>query len=155
MKLAFSLDTDPAMSMWRTNSVTNGSGEPTSGPGFHRKNGSVQIQTCPKTRPTDYWWAKPRPITVNLRVSPGWARPVSSNLQFSISGFSFMVAFRYATENCKILTLVHHGLFLMYWPPEGSKLTDTRALSHAENERQQSVNDFWACILGNLGGDRL
>jgi len=28
-------------------------------------------------------------------------------------------------------------------------------MPHHENERQQSVNDFWSCIMGNLGGDRL
>ena len=31
----------------------------------------------------------------------------------------------------------------------------TRSLPHHENERQQSVNDSWPHIMGNLVGDRL
>jgi hypothetical protein len=32
---------------------------------------------------------------------------------------------------------------------------DSETLPDHENERQQSVNDFWSCILGNLRGERL
>jgi len=31
----------------------------------------------------------------------------------------------------------------------------TWSVPHSENESQQSVNDFWHCILGNLSGDWL
>jgi len=95
-------------------SVSNGSGQPASGPGLDRKNRSVRFQTLPKTRPADCWRAKPRPVPVNPRVSPGLARPVSSDLRFCISGFTFMVAFRYAIVNRKILTLVLHASFSTY-----------------------------------------
>jgi hypothetical protein len=44
------------------------------------------------------------------------------NLSVSISGSSirvilFMVAFRYPIANHKMMTLVDHCHFLMYWPP--------------------------------------
>jgi hypothetical protein len=82
-----------------------------------RKNGSVQFQTQPKTRPADYWRAKPGPLPVNPQLSPGLARLVSSNLLFFVSGFAFMVAFGYATDNRKILTIVLHSSFMKYLPP--------------------------------------
>jgi hypothetical protein len=84
------------------------------GPGLDRKNGSVRFQNHPRTRPADSWRAKPGPIPVNPRVSLGLARPVGSNLQFCVSGFTFMVACRYATVNRRILTLVRHGSFSTY-----------------------------------------
>ena len=40
--------------------------------------------------------------------------PISGS---SIRVFLFMVAFRYHIANRKILTLVYHCPFLMYWPP--------------------------------------
>jgi len=66
-----------------------------------------------------------------------------------------MFSSRYATGNRKILTLVCHGWFSMYWPSEWSIRIDTRTLPHPQNESQWSVNNSWSCILGNLGGDRL
>ena len=81
------------------------------GPGLDRNNGSVRFQNRPKTRPTDSWWAKSGPVPVNAQGSPGLARPVGSNLRFCVSGFIFMVAFRYATVNREILTMVRHGSF--------------------------------------------
>ena len=71
-----------------TPSDNSGSGEPASGSGLDQINGSVRFQNRPKTRPAASWWAKPIPISVNPRVLPRLARPVSSNLQFSFSGFS-------------------------------------------------------------------
>jgi len=84
------------------------------GPGLDRKNGSVQFQTRPKTRPADSWRAKPGPVHVNLRVSPRLAGPIDSNLRFCVSGSTFIVPFRYATVNRKISTLVRHGSFSTY-----------------------------------------
>jgi len=84
------------------------------GPDLDHKNWSVQFQNRPKTRPADSWRAKPGLVPVNPWVSPGLGRPVGYNLQFWVSGFTFMVAFRYATVNRKILTLVRHSSFLMY-----------------------------------------
>jgi len=73
----------------------------------------------------------------------------------SISGsafqvFLFLVRFRYPTVNCKILTMVLHCHFLMYWKPLYSKQVERRSLPHPENERQSSVNIWRSCILGNL-----
>jgi len=76
----------------------------------------VRVTNRHATRPADSWWAKPGPIPVDPWISSGFARPVGSNLPFCISGFTFMVAFRYATENRKILIMVHHGSFSMHWP---------------------------------------
>ena len=125
---------------------------------------SVRVGTEPKapvrlrhrqaTQPADSWRAKPGPIPVYMWVWPGLARPVTSNLQFCVTGFTFMVTFRYATDNMKILIIVHHGLFSMHWPLQWSQWTDTHALPLPENARQRSVNDCWSCILGNLGGNR-
>jgi len=52
-----------------------------------------------KTRPTASWRAKHVPVPINPQVSPCVVRPVNSNLRFCISGFLFMVAFRYAAVN--------------------------------------------------------
>jgi len=35
------------------------------------------------------------------------------------------------------------------------KKIETHSLPHHENERQQSINDVWCCILANLSGDWL
>ena len=56
-------------------SVSKGSGWPASGPGLDRENVSVRFQTNQETRPADSWRAKPGPVPVNLRVSPGWLDP--------------------------------------------------------------------------------
>jgi len=66
--------------------------------------------------------------------------------------FLFMVAFRYLTVNCKILTMVLHCHFLMYWQPLYSKQVERHSWTHPENERQWSINNWWSCILGNLSG---
>ena len=63
-----------------------------------------------------------------------------------------MVAFWYPTVNCKLLTMVLHCHFLMYWQPLYSEQVERRSLPHPENERQSSVNNLWSCILGNLCG---
>jgi len=98
-------------------SVSNGSGKPACGPGLDRNNRSVRVQTSLKTRPTDSWRAKPGPVPVNPRVSQGLARPFGSKLQFRISGFTFIVAYRYGTVGRKIVRLVCYSPHLMYWVP--------------------------------------
>ena len=113
----------------------------------------------------------PRPIQTSdllTRAGPnpdlypwtwGFCR-LCQDLSVSIFGSAFrlslsIVTFWYATLNRKILTLVRHCLCLMYWPPWWSKRTEKGAQLHPENDYQWSVNDWWVCILGNLGGDRL
>jgi len=39
---------------------------------------------------------------------------------------------------------------MKYWPPVYNKGKATCSLPHHENERQQSINDFWLSIFGNL-----
>ena len=51
-----------------------------SGLGLNRKNLLVRFQNQPNTRAA--------PIHVNPRVLPGSARPVGSNVQFCITGFT-------------------------------------------------------------------
>jgi hypothetical protein len=63
-----------------------------------------------------------------------------------------MVAFRYATENRQILTLVLHASFSTYWLPWCWKEAYSRTQPHPENEGQQSVNDSCSCIFGNMSG---
>jgi len=63
-----------------------------------------------------------------------------------------MVAFRYATVNCKIMTLVLHASFSTHSPPWCGNEAYSHAQPHPENERQQSVNDIWSCIFGNMSG---
>jgi len=41
--------------------------------------------------------------------------------------------------------------FIKYWQPLLAKTTATCSLPHPENERQQSINSFSCCILGNQG----
>jgi len=67
----------------------------------------------------------------------------------------FVIAFRYATGNRTILTLVHSCMFIMYWPPWWSKRIETHALPHPQNDCQRSVDDFWSCVLGNETANRL
>ena len=69
--------------------------------------------------------------------------------------FLLMVALRYPTVNCRILTWVRLCLFSMYLPPAKSKTSEIHSLPHPENESQQRMNDFWSCIMGNLSGDLL
>jgi len=75
--------------------------------------------------------------------------PISS---YAFWVFLFMVAFRYPTVNCNILTMVLHFHFPMYWLPLYIKQVERRSLPHPENERQSSVNIWWSCILGSLSG---
>jgi len=100
-----------------TVSVRTRSGYPTSGPDLDRKNGSVWFPTRPKSWTADCGRANPGPVPVNLRVWPGLATPAGSNLWFCILGYTFTVAFRYATVYHIILTLGLLGLFSMYGPP--------------------------------------
>jgi len=70
---------------WSITDVSDGSEEPASSLGSECQHGWVQFQTWPKTQPAASWRAKCRPIPGHLRMSPGSARPVSSNLRFWFS----------------------------------------------------------------------
>jgi len=69
-------------------SVSRWSGYPASSLRLDRKNGSVRLQTCPKTQPGAFWRAKSVPVPVNPQVLPCSTRPVGSSLRFSFSGLS-------------------------------------------------------------------
>jgi hypothetical protein len=60
--------------------------------------------------------------------------PVSSS-PFGV--FLFMVAVKYVTVMCKILTLVHHSLYLFHWRPLYSKQRETCSLLRAEVDCDQ------------------
>jgi len=66
--------------------------------------------------------------------------------------FVFVVAYRYRTANCKILTLVCYYPFLMYWVSISWNTGETCCLPHPENESQRQVSDCRSCILGNQSG---
>jgi len=40
---------------------------------------------------------------------------------------------------------------MRHWQPLAAKTAATHSLLHPENERQQRVNNFWSCIIGNQG----
>jgi len=84
-----------------------------------------------------------------FRVCLDPSGPISS---FAFWVFLFMVTFRYPTVDCKILAIVLQRDCLMYWQPLYSKRVEGRSLPHPGNERPWSVNNWWSCILGNLGG---
>jgi hypothetical protein len=91
-------------------------------------------------------------LLMNQRLLLELVRSLISNLRFSVSGFTFIVAFSYVTVDCKILTSVHHSPFSMYWLPQWWKQIGTHAIPHPEHERQQSDTDFGSCIFGNMSG---
>jgi len=94
----------------------------------------------------------PAPYLSTCRFRRVWLDMLGPISGSAFRVFLFMVAFRYPTVNCKILTLVLHCHFLMYWQPLYSKQVERHSLPHPENERQWSVNNWWSCILGNLSG---
>jgi hypothetical protein len=101
-------------SAWSMASVSNRCGYPASGPGLDPNNGLVRFQTKPKTQPTDCWRVEPGGVPDNPQVSPGLGQPLASPLRFYVTGFTFMLAFIYATVNRKILALVLHVSFSNY-----------------------------------------
>jgi len=73
---------------WVGGGGSNNTGLSASDPGADCKDRPVWMQTCPKTRHTASWLAKPSLVPTNPQVLPGLARPVSSNVRCSISGCS-------------------------------------------------------------------
>jgi len=100
-----------------TTSASNGCRWHASGQGVDSKIGSVQFQTHPMTRPAATWRAKPVPGPINPLVWRVCLDPLVSISGSVFQIFLFMVAFRYPTVSCKILTLVCHCLYLMNWLP--------------------------------------
>jgi len=98
-------------------SIRKRSGERARGPGLNWQKGCVRFQTRLKTGPGASWCVTPASVPANPRDMPGWARPFGSNPRFSFSGFSILVAVRYAIVMCKILMLVNHSLYLFHWLP--------------------------------------
>jgi len=77
-----------------------------------------------------------------LYQSTCWFWRVCLDQSVPVSGsafrvFLFMVAVRYVTIMCKILTLVQHSLYLFYWQPLYSKQGETCSLLHPEIECDQ------------------
>jgi len=115
---------------------------------------TVQFRSKPvqKPDPLHLGGPNPDPYPSTCGFCQVWLDPSVPIAGSSFGVFLFMVAFRYAIANRKILTLVYRCPFLMYWPPLYSKTCENRSLPHSENESQWQVNDFWSCMLGNLGG---
>jgi hypothetical protein len=67
-------------------------------------------------------------------------------IKMSVNGMSTIFGF----ASLVIRVVSGCGLtYLAYWPPLSYKEVATCSLPHPENEHQQSVNDFWFCIIGN------
>ena len=64
-----------------------------------------------------------------------------------------MVAVGYSIANRKILTFEHDCHFLMNRPLSQLKTRDTRSMPHRDHDSHRRVNDFWSCLMSNLGGD--
>jgi len=113
--------------------------------------GSSPIQV-PEQLPFGRPNPKPYPSTNGLcRVLLDQSVPISS---FVIRVSLFIVAFRYATVQRKILTFVRTCQLWMDWLPWWTKQTETHALPYPEDEHHWSVNDCCSCMLGNLEDDR-
>jgi len=110
MQLKFQDSPNPSVFI-TTASVSNGSGYPASGPGLACKHRSVGSRPVQKPDPWSLGGAIPDLHPSNCGFCRVWL-----NLSLPMSGsafrvFLFMVAFRYATVHCKILTFVYLGLF--------------------------------------------
>jgi len=69
-------------------SVTNGVRYAARSLGSDCKTRLVRVQSCPKTPQATSWWAEPWPVPINPGVGLGVGRPVISNHQFRLLGFS-------------------------------------------------------------------
>jgi len=114
-------------------------------------------------------WFGSRPVKNQASPPPGSQYPDSypSTRGFSrvwfdpsgpISGSSFLVvpfivAFRYPAVNRKIIIMVCYCSSWTNWPPVNLENGETGSLPRPRNERQQSVNNVWYSIVGNLSGD--
>jgi len=93
------------------------------------------------------------PYPSNRGFFPGLPRLVGSNPRFCVSSLLFMVSLGYLTANRKIFTFVGQYSFQMNLLPLVLKWRETRSVPHPEHHSQWCVNDFWSCIMGNLGGN--
>jgi len=84
-----------------------------------------------------------------------WHVPLGPISGSAFRGLLCMVAFRYPTVNLKISTMVCHCSIWMYWLPYKSPNGETCTQPLPGNEHQQSVNNFWSCVLYHLTGDWL
>jgi len=96
-----------------------------------------------KPNPLPLGRTNPDPSRSTQGVCGVWLDPSVWNFGAAFLVSQFVVTFRYATDNRRIWTSVHHCLFSMYWPPWWSKEAVKRALPHSENEHQRSVNHCW------------
>ena len=72
------------------------------------------------------------------------------------SGFQvllYIFAFKYPTANCKMMSLVRHCQFLIYYPSLWTHTRDTCSMPQPENQSQWHNCYCWSCILGNLSCD--
>ena len=114
-----------------------GPGNPPAVPVWTRK--TVQFNSRPVQKPDPELLGEPNQYP--FRATPGFHR-ISLDLSVPVSGSPFrvflsMVAVRYATVMCNILTLVHHSLYLFHWWLLYSKQGETCSLLHPEVECDQ------------------
>ena len=86
----------------------------------------------------------------------GLVIPVSANLRFCFSGYSIygpiQIVYSSLHKYQGWYVIAFFGCIGFLYD---QKKWETDGLPHLGNQRQQSVNDLWSCILGNLSGDWL
>jgi len=117
-----------------------------------RKMVQFGYRTVQKPDPLRLGGPNPAPYLLTRGFCQVWLDLLGPISGSAVWVFLFMVAFRFPTVNCTILTMVLHCHFLMHWQPLYSKQVERRSLPHPGNERQWSVNNWWCCILGDLSG---
>jgi len=91
-------------------------------------------RTVQKPNPQHLGRPNPDPYPSTRGFCRVWLDPSVPISGSSFRVFLFMVAFRYPTVLCNILTLVHHCLCSIYWLPLKSKRSETCSLLHHEVE---------------------
>ena len=94
--------------------VSQGSVKQVSGQGLDPKNSSVWFQNHSQPDPLVLCGPNPALNPSTRGLCPVWLNPLSPISGSAFRVFLSMVAFRYPTADCKILSMVLHCHFLMY-----------------------------------------
>jgi hypothetical protein len=100
----------------------------------------VLVGSSPVQKPAPELLGGPNPYTYPLTRGnrQDWLDPWAPVSGSPFPVFLFMVAVRNVAVMYKILTLVHHALYLFYWGPLYAKQRETFSLLHLDVECEQS-----------------